>query len=787
MNKDCRRSASIVAAAHMCVCILNRKRYQELSRMTVRHDMEEKANFFRSLLLFRDWNRRRLTTMMYAAQPRTFSTRTHLFRAGEPTDGLYFIRAGYCKVSDSQRSRQHNHASTTAAHFSTSKQIELAVVGPGSLVGDLDLVAAVGEGASVGPRSLSVQATETVHAYYFSLADVDAFFQRDVRTWDMIAREAGRKAAMFEGRRASLLSAEQANAPPVIEGRRRSFVGSLASNSPVPSPHGANFGGEEYPSSPQTLPYSPLPMAQDSPGPSHPHLTTSSVGPVAGTTTTTTTTAAPSTAATRRDVAVATLPAPHSGPLERFGEVRQRSSLGHALSPWPTDSRAGAVSGLGEDRAGARGSALQAGAGVLPGGLPALGGQRPKAGRTSNAGKEVLGRFRHADGDVVLMRPEESGRVSHSGASARRGSSTARGRAPTVVDLGAAAPPSTARSSRGSAGGWVPGSGIGGGGGSVGGGVGAASPGVHAGWVGGGVSVLGLDRAVTTEPASMDECDAVMNAIALDLETARYQRQWQSEKARYRRPMVQHTGPLLMAPGGAPMPVQPYSGGVDRLPPSRRPSTAAAEGEAGTAAPAGGSDDPVPAPALAPALAPAPASAPAPSGPSTLGGADPLDPDPGAALDGVDPGVGGDVASDAAGSAAAARTGASSAAGDMGGAGEGGPQQPVFVHLSGPSRAGGHRTVRASASPRVAMMQVAGVFRVVDGSTTTEVVPRRPDMFVPRTAISAAHMKPFVKGPRSGRALPSPGEAGPPAASRPQNERVVTKRVLAGGACSYHR
>ena len=38
-------------------------------------------------------------------------------------------------------------------------------------------------------------------------------------------------------------------------------------------------------------------------------------------------------------------------------------------------------------------------------------------------------------------------------------------------------------------------------------------------------------------------------------------------------------------------------------------------------------------------------------------------------------------------------------------------------------------------------LQVAGVFRVVDGSTTTEVVPRRPDMFVPRTAISAAHMK----------------------------------------------
>ncbi len=136
-------------------------------------------------------------------------------------------------------------------------------------------------------------------------------------------------------------------------------------------------------------------MAHDSPGPSHPHLTTCSVGTVAGTTTTTTTTttAAPSTAATRRDVAVATLPAPHSGPLERFGEVRQRSSLGHALSPWPTDSRAGAVSGLGEDRAGARGSALQAGAGVLPGGLPALGGQRPKAGRTSNAGKEVSARL----------------------------------------------------------------------------------------------------------------------------------------------------------------------------------------------------------------------------------------------------------------------------------------------------------------------------------------------------------------------------------------------------------
>jgi hypothetical protein len=66
--------------------------------MTVKHDMDEKGNFFKSLSLFRDWNRRRLTTMMYAAQARTFPTRCHLFRAGEPTDGLYFIRAGYCKV-----------------------------------------------------------------------------------------------------------------------------------------------------------------------------------------------------------------------------------------------------------------------------------------------------------------------------------------------------------------------------------------------------------------------------------------------------------------------------------------------------------------------------------------------------------------------------------------------------------------------------------------------------------------------------------------------------------------
>ena len=85
-------------------------------QLTLKHDMDEKMAFFRSLQCFKEWNRRKLTTMSYAAKKVTFTTRSHLFQAGDPVDGVYFIHSGYCKVRDA-RGHQYRDQSLDTPSF----------------------------------------------------------------------------------------------------------------------------------------------------------------------------------------------------------------------------------------------------------------------------------------------------------------------------------------------------------------------------------------------------------------------------------------------------------------------------------------------------------------------------------------------------------------------------------------------------------------------------------------------------------------------------------------------
>lgn len=75
----------------VCVCV---PRVQK----EVWNVMNARLTFLRSYACFKAWNTRKLTSLAYAMQPLSVPLRSHVYKARDPVDGLFFVISGYCKV-----------------------------------------------------------------------------------------------------------------------------------------------------------------------------------------------------------------------------------------------------------------------------------------------------------------------------------------------------------------------------------------------------------------------------------------------------------------------------------------------------------------------------------------------------------------------------------------------------------------------------------------------------------------------------------------------------------------
>jgi CRP-like cAMP-binding protein len=102
--------------------------------------------FLADIPLFRDLDRTELGEILGLARPFSFPSGHHLCQQGEPSDGMYVIERGRARIS---------------ARLLGDEQVELSIVGPGEVIGELALV-------DGGTRSASVDTLEPASGYFFS-------------------------------------------------------------------------------------------------------------------------------------------------------------------------------------------------------------------------------------------------------------------------------------------------------------------------------------------------------------------------------------------------------------------------------------------------------------------------------------------------------------------------------------------------------------------------------------------------------------------------------------------